>query len=440
MTDATDLLLLQQKLRQSKSMLQLGHTIVNQSSRIAKYQISVLWISPQAGKGSIQAVSGLPEPVKHTPFTSWVESICRQLSTEDLEKTTVVNKEDFTEDQLIRWREFFPSDLAWVPLISQNRTIGGLLLGRSEPWLEEELALLNYWSGAVAHAIAAFTNVRKKPVEHVKHVFTHKRAIWIVLVILFVAAWIPVPLSVNARAEVVPREATIVRSPIEGIIGEVYVEPNQGVLPGDLIMSFDDTNLQSQKDLAEQELAIARAEFQSANQAAVRDRDIASELPVLQAVIEQRETQLRYTETLLERSNLYAEKQGIVVIPRVTELEGMPVQIGERLFSLAEPGSIEMEFRLAVGDAIPLPYNANVTLFLNVFPEQAHRGNVRYVNYQAEVSPDGILGYRGRAEFILNNELRIGWRGTAKIYGEDVTLFYFLFRRPLSVLRQWIGL
>ena len=270
--------------------------------------------------------------------------------------------------------------------------------------------------------------------------FTHKRAIWIVLVILFVAAWIPVPLSVNARAEVVPREATIVRSPIEGIIGEVYVEPNQGVLPGDLIMSFDDTNLQSQKDLAEQELAIARAEFQSANQAAVRDRDIASELPVLQAVIEQRETQLRYTETLLERSNLYAEKQGIVVIPRVTELEGMPVQIGERLFSLAEPGSIEMEFRLAVGDAIPLPYNANVTLFLNVFPEQAHRGNVRYVNYQAEVSPDGILGYRGRAEFILNNELRIGWRGTAKIYGEDVTLLYFLFRRPLSVLRQWIGL
>lgn len=244
----------------------------------------------------------------------------------------------------------------------------------------------------------------------------------------------------NARAEVVPSNATIVRSPIEGIIGEVFVEPNQGVLPGDLILSFDDTNLQSQKDLAEQELAIARAEYQSANQAAVRDRDIASELPVLQAVIDQRETQLDYTETLLARSNIYAQKQGIVVIPRVTELEGMPVQVGERLFSLAEPGNVEMEFWLAVGDAIPLPYNARVTLFLNVYPERAHRANVRFVNYQAEVSPEGVLGYRGRAEFIDNDELRIGWRGTAKIYGDDVTLFYFLFRRPLSVLRQWIGI
>ena len=84
---------------------------------------------------------------------------------------------------------------------------------------------------------------------------------------------------------------------------------------------------------------------------------------------------------------------------------------------------------------------ARVTMFLNVYPEQAHRGNVRFVNYQAEVSPDGILGYRGRAELIITNvDLRIGWRGTAKLYSEDVTLFYYLFRRPLSALRQWVGI
>ncbi len=440
MADATDLLLLQQKLRQCKSMVQLGHSVVNQSTRIARYQISVLWISKNSGGGNIQAVSGLPEPVKNTPFTSWVEEFCKKLSADNLAKASVLDKQEFSNDQQIKWREFFPAELVWVPLIFQNRTIGGLLLGRNEAWQEEDISILNYWSGAVAHAIGAMLNSKKSRTGQVGKLFSNKRVVWIVLAALFIAAWIPVPLSVNARAEVVPSNATIVRSPIEGIIGEVFVEPNQGVLPGDLILSFDDTNLQSQKDLAEQELAIARAEYQSANQAAVRDRDIASELPVLQAVIDQRETQLDYTETLLARSNIYAQKQGIVVIPRVTELEGMPVQVGERLFSLAEPGNVEMEFWLAVGDAIPLPYNARVTLFLNVYPERAHRANVRFVNYQAEVSPEGVLGYRGRAEFIDNDELRIGWRGTAKIYGDDVTLFYFLFRRPLSVLRQWIGI
>lgn len=440
MADATDLLLLQQKLRQCKSLVQLGHSIVNQSARIAEYQVAVLWITKTFTKGTVQAVSGLPEPIKNTPFTAWVEEICKKMSAENLEKTTLLDKSEFSEDQQIKWREFFPSDLVWVPLRYQDKDIGGLLLGRKFAWYEEELSILNYWSGAVAHALGALLHIREKKGAQVKKVISSKRFVWLALLVVFVAAWIPVPLSVNARAEVVPKNPIIVRSPIEGIIGKVFVQPNQGVLSGDLILSFDDTNLQSQKDLAEQELAIARAEFQSANQAAVRDRSMASELPVLQAVIEQRQTQLRYTQNLLERSNIYAGQQGIVVIPKISELEGAPVRVGEKLFTLAEPGEVELEFWLAVGDSIPLPYNARVTMFLNVYPEQAHRGNVRFSNYQAEVSPDGVLGYRGRAEFIDRAELRIGWRGTAKIYGEDVTLFYYLFRRPLSVLRQWIGI
>ena len=36
-------------------------------------------------------------------------------------------------------------------------------------------------------------------------------------------------------------------------------------------------------------------------------------------------------------------------------------------------------------------------------------------------------------------EVRIGWHGTAKIYGEDVPLFFYLFRRPLSAIRQFVG-
>ena len=35
---------------------------------------------------------------------------------------------------------------------------------------------------------------------------------------------------------------------------------------------------------------------------------------------------------------------------------------------------------------------------------------------------------------------RIGLRGTAKIYGEKVTLFYYLARRPLAAARQFLGL
>jgi hypothetical protein len=38
------------------------------------------------------------------------------------------------------------------------------------------------------------------------------------------------------------------------------------------------------------------------------------------------------------------------------------------------------------------------------------------------------------------SELRIGWQGSAKIYGKQVMLFTYLFRRPISAIRPWIGL
>ena len=34
---------------------------------------------------------------------------------------------------------------------------------------------------------------------------------------------------------------------------------------------------------------------------------------------------------------------------------------------------------------------------------------------------------------------RIGLRGTARIYGGDTTLFYYLLRRPITAARQWLG-
>ena len=34
---------------------------------------------------------------------------------------------------------------------------------------------------------------------------------------------------------------------------------------------------------------------------------------------------------------------------------------------------------------------------------------------------------------------RIGLKGTAKVFGERVSLFYYLLRRPLAAARQFVG-
>ena len=434
MPEVADLLLLQQKLRLAESELGMGHMLVNDTVKIAPYETAVLWQGDR-----VDAVSGLPEPVPNTPFNDWITGQCKKLNKQDGREVSRIDVGELDRESQDRWREFLSAEALWVPLTSHGEKLGGLLLCRGQAWRDEEMSILGYWGLAAGHAIQALRN-KSDVRQYWWQNLANRKTLWVVLGLVFLLMWIPVNLTVTASAEIVPKNPEVVRAPIEGIIGDVHVEPNQFIEAGALVLSFDDTIIQTQLDVAEQELAIASAEYQRANQAAVADRRVASQLPMLKARVEQNRAQVSYNQSLMQRSRVYAERDAIAIVPSVEELRGRPVQIGEKIMTLAEPESSELEFWLAVGDSIPLPENAELELFLNVYPDEVHYGRVRYITYQAEVSPDGILGFRGRAEFPEETTLRVGWRGTARVIGEPVFFGYYIFRRPLSVLRQWTGL
>lgn len=435
MPEAADLLLLQQKLRLCNTESKLGLLLVNESTKITPTETAILWLEAD---NDVKAVSGLPEPAKHVPFTDWAKEFCRELCESAGRNPTRVDKENTNPDLLDRWNEFLAAELLWVPLTTADRIIGGLLLSRQASWRDEELGILSYWGLAAGHAWEALKNT---PIdqESWRSKVLKKQVLWAGLALVLLILFIPVNLTVNATAEVVPRNPDIVRAPIEGIIGEVHVKPNQSVEAGDLLLTFDDTAIRSNLDVVQQELAIANAEYQRATQAAVGDRRVASELPMLKARVEQKSARVKYNQEILERSRIYAQQPSIAVLASAQELEGRPVRIGEKIMTLAKSDSVELEFWLAVGDSIPVPEAALVELFLNVYPDRVHPATLRYISYQAEVSPDGILGFKGRANFEDMEGLRVGWRGTAKLTGERVFLGYLLFRRPLAVLRQWTG-
>ncbi|MFT7221929.1 MAG: hypothetical protein ACI8Z1_003552 [Candidatus Azotimanducaceae bacterium] len=436
MPEVSDLLILQQKLRLAGTKSKLGNLLVNDTNKIVPLQTGVFWLE---SSGLVEAVSGLPEPVINTPFTDWMNKFCRDLFLKGEKNPKRISPSDLPKEDVERWNEFLAAEVIWVPLVTVSKPIGGLLISRPEAWKDEELGILNYWGLACGHAVDALWN-RQEAVETWWQKISRRRYFTMAAVLILLAMMLPVDLSVNAPAEVVPKNPDIVRSPIEGIIGEVHVEPNQHVEAGELVLTFDDTSIKAQLDVVRQELAIARAEYQRANQASVSDRKTASQLPMLRARVEQRDAQVKYNQTLLERSRLYAEAPSIAVFPDAQGLEGRPVKMGEKILTLADPASIEVEFWLAVGDSIPLPDRARVELFLNVYPDDVHIANVRYVSYQAEVSPDGILGFRGRADLVDSANLRVGWRGTAQVVGGKVSVAYLIFRKPLSVVRQWTGL
>lgn len=435
MPEVADILLLQQSLRLCDSLTKVGYLLVNDASKITPFDTAVCWLK----KGNkIEAVSGLPEPVSNTPFTDWMGGLCQQFAADGGRNPRKLDLKALAAEDQSRWQEYLSAEAVWIPLTTAKDVIGGLLYVRQADWRDEELGILGYWGLAAGHAVDALQN--RNSVEHQPwRKLLNRRVLLIAVAAVLLLLLIPVDLVVTSTAEVVPKEPEVVRAPIEGIIGEVHVLPNQEVRAGDLVLSFDDTPIRAQLDVVQQEFAIANAEYQRANQAAVSDRRVAAELPMLKARVEQKSAQVRFNQTMLERARIYADADAIAILPDVQELEGRPVKTGEKILTLAKPGNVELEFWLAVGDSIPLPDRAEADLFLNVHPDQVHQAHVRYISYQAEVSPDGILGFRGRADFVDPTGLRVGWRGTARVHGEPVALGYYIFRRPLSVLRQWTG-
>ncbi|MBT5372249.1 MAG: hypothetical protein HOL17_11065 [Gammaproteobacteria bacterium] len=96
---------------------------------------------------------------------------------------------------------------------------------------------------------------------------------------------------------------------------------------------------------------------------------------------------------------------------------------------------------LPVADAVVLRTGSAVTLFLDMDPLNALEAEVVRADYEPKITAEGGLAYRVTARFSERTapHPRIGLRGTAKVYGAPVTLFYYLLRRPITVFRQWIG-
>lgn len=98
---------------------------------------------------------------------------------------------------------------------------------------------------------------------------------------------------------------------------------------------------------------------------------------------------------------------------------------------------------LPVSDAIFLEENAIVKAFFDNDPTNSWDGRVKYISFKPELTEQNILSYRIIADFKDINENgylpSIGLRGTAKIYSKNVSLFFYLFRKPITATRQWIG-
>jgi len=354
----------------------------------------------------------------------------------------VMTAQDLPESLRDGWREWMPGPVLWCPLVAPDkRWLGGLVLTRKEPWQPAESKLLDRLADAYAHAWSGLERPDPSAWERLAAMARNRRSRVIVVAAAVAVLALPVRESALGPAEVTPVEPEVASSPVEGVVRKIEVEPNSEVHRGDLLFSLDDTQVRNRHEIAKRGLAVAEADYLRATQKAFTDPKSKSELALLKAKAEEKRAELDYTADLLARMQVRASQDGIALFGDPNDWIGRPVVVGERVMLIADPGRSELEIHLPVEDAINLEPGSEVLFFLNIRPTEPLRARLSRTSYEAQATPGGSLAFRLKARFDEQDRPpRIGFKGTAKVYGERVSLFYYLLRRPLAALRRMAGI
>ncbi|AOW12334.1 hypothetical protein LPB72_07730 [Hydrogenophaga crassostreae] len=437
-SDLSTLLQIEARAMEAPTLAALRFTIVNETHALTPYRQAALF-EQEGSKLRLVAASGLVSVANDSPFAVWLTQFAQRFP-RDIEVHRL-DYNDASDIDAAHWSEWLPDHLLLVPLRGKlNELLGWVMYAREEPWGDSDSSYLERLHATFGYCHAALGRKKHGGWFGIKTLFG-QRYRWLVLSALALSMFIPIRLSVLAPAEVIALNAKAVAAPQDGVVGSFAVQPNARVKAGDLLFSLDDSALSNRRQVALKGLEIAKADAHIAQQRAFDDNKSKGEVAVALGRVREKEAELAAVDSQANRVEVRADQDGVAIFADTNDWLGKPVQTGERVIQLAQPEDSGVLVWLSVADAINLKLDAPVRLFLHTEPLSPRAAKLVESSYQASISPDGVAAYRLRARFEEGTELpRIGLRGTARISGDWVMLGYFLFRRPLSTVREWTGL
>lgn len=433
------LLTFNQRLIQADDLQQVGFIIANDTWQVLKYRQAAVYLPSKTGRLKLSAITGLTPAKEATPFTLWLDRVLKHLlKSSQLKTASVFNKDDLTKELAGSWSEWWPEFAYVVPLIKDGKLQGVVFLVRETDWADIDTQLINHLAEQWTYCVSALVN-QKRP-SFFSRLITTKPILLLFIAVLIGSGFLPVRLSAMSEAEIISLNSEVISAPAAGVIEEFYVEPNQYVNSGNPIFSLDQEELLNKIAVAKQTIEIARTDLHRAQQQSFNDNQSKAELASLRGKLREQELTLASLNDLSQRMVSRATRAGLVIYSDENDWLGKPVITGERVAELADESALGVALWLPANDAINLENGAEVRVFLQVDPLNPISAMITETSYQVSQSPDGIAAYYIRGELVGEDTPRIGLRGVAKIYGDQTTLAYWMFRRPIGGLRQWLGL
>lgn len=393
----------------------------------------------------VVAISSMPQPNRQSPLVQDLEQVVRVLfSADELKKPRMLTLGPETIDFAPHLKTYPFRHLVWTPLAAvENASPGGILYARKDGWQESNVAALAGCAELFSQRLIALepgAHLDGKSAKWLKPTNRGKAGL-IAGSMVLLALCTPTTMSVSAPFQVVSRDHLVVSAPIEGVVEDILVRPGEAVSIGQPLVKFVDSERQNQVSIALREMDLSEAVLKRASQLSFEDEEGRRQLGPSMADVAIKRAELKLARDQSLRATIIAKSVGIAVFSDEKSLIGRPFSIGERILDISNPEQIEFEIGLDVSDSIAMENGADVKLFPDSSPLSSFDAKLTRISYLAEPDQTGRLTYRLVAEpdQTLNPIPKLGTSGTAKIYGRKVPLAFYLFRRPITAARQWLG-
>lgn len=325
-----------------------------------------------------------------------------------------------------------------LPLLADNRTVAALIAD-SDPAAEAsaEAAMARIaLASALGPLVALHLGAARDPGGMVRRALDRiavsgrgGRLLGALCALLFLC--LPAPHTIRSEAEVEGEHQRVMVAPMDTYIDAVYVTAGDRVEAGTPLVEFHTDDLVMTRVKWASERAGARSARRDA--AARQDR---AKLQVLAAQIEHADAELELVGHQIERRQLRAPIDGIVVSGDLSQRLGAPVKRGEALFEIIPAGGYRLRILVAEPDIAVVAAGQRGTLKLNAFPDTNLGFSIERVTPLAAATPAGnhFIAY-ARLDQVAP-ELRPGMAGIARIHtGEQARI-----RSWTRDLRAWLSL
>lgn len=239
-----------------------------------------------------------------------------------------------------------------------------------------------------------------------------------------------VPYAFDASAAIEGRIKRVVAAPIDGYIGIASKRAGDVVKAGEILATLDDRELRLQLEGWQTIKRQRQREFDRA--LAEADR---SAISILQAQIQQADAQIGVLSAQLERTQMTAPFDGLVVSGDLAQSIGGSVQRGEVLFEITPMDGYRVVLAIDERDLDDVAVGQSGRLLLATFPDRPVGFEIVRVTPVAEVKDGRNVFFAEAALNASDLSLRPGMEGVAKIDAGSRRLFYIWTNETTEAVR-----